>query len=107
VPATAELVFADDPGGIWQSLAPVLEYRAAIDQHERLHKAHHLIDVQESRDRNGLLAYFELKGNSRAAGIMESASDVRLVYSRWAQTVALHSQIGYDRSRNGKERAIN
>jgi putative transcriptional regulator len=41
VPASAELVFADDPGGIWQSLAPVLEYRAAIDRRERLHKAHH------------------------------------------------------------------
>jgi hypothetical protein len=107
VPASAELVFADDPGGIWQSLAPVLEYRAAIDQNERLHKAHHLIDVQESRDRNGLPAYFELKGSSRPAGIMESASDVRLVYWRWAQTAALHSQIGYERSRYGKVQAIN
>jgi len=49
VPASAELVFADDPGGIWQSLAPVLEYRAAIDQNERLHKAHHLIDAGKPR----------------------------------------------------------
>jgi len=34
MPANAELVFADDPGGIWQRLSPEREYRAAIDQHE-------------------------------------------------------------------------
>jgi putative transcriptional regulator len=32
LPASAELVFADDPAGIWQLLAPVREYRTAIDQ---------------------------------------------------------------------------
>jgi hypothetical protein len=35
---------------------------------ECLHKAHHLIDEQERRDRNLFLAYFELKGETNAEG---------------------------------------
>jgi hypothetical protein len=35
---------------------------------ECLHKAHHLIDEQERRDRNLFLAYFELKGEMKAEG---------------------------------------
>ena len=30
-PATAELVFADDPQSIWEQLKPVREYRAAVE----------------------------------------------------------------------------
>jgi hypothetical protein len=35
---------------------------------ECLHKAHHLLDEQESRGRNLFLAYFELKGEMEAEG---------------------------------------
>jgi hypothetical protein len=35
---------------------------------ECLHEAHHLIDKQESRDRNLCLAYFELKGEMEGQG---------------------------------------
>ena len=41
----------------------VLEFTA-----ECLHNAHHLIDEQESRDRNLFLAYSELKGDMEEKG---------------------------------------